>query len=94
MRVGAPSPRYLTLLSSDRAADGPDFARAACIQHHAVTAVPSRPQLGLSGHVMLGTSGTPDRVRMCAPLSLRATPAPPLSILRLRAALGFLQGPD
>ena len=89
------STHSLTRPSSDRAADCPDFARAACIcplrRSGCRSPIPAGrgPSLGARQEPI----GTPDRVLMCAPASLLATPAPPLSIPGPGLRNGFLPGP-
>ncbi len=67
--IGGPPPRSLTRPSSDRAADAPDFARAACIQLRANTSVRRRPPAGLvrSRAAKMEQFWTPDRVLKCYP---------------------------
>ena len=82
--IGTPSPRSLTRPSSDRAADCPDFARAACIRHHAAilsTPAASRGVSPVARRDVGNPVGSPDRALMCEPASHLAPPAPPPSIL-------------
>jgi hypothetical protein len=83
--IGGPPPHSLTRPSSDRAADGLDFARTAYIQDRAGTSVRRRPPAGLvrSRAAKLGTVLDPLSGPDLWTCPLHVTPAPPFSILRL-----------